>query len=84
MTSRIDAIVAETPTDSRISDSEAARAEAEAAHNADSRRRAAWVIAACAHDADEFRMLAEMLGLDRDDCEAARDGGSTRRSGRAA
>ncbi len=59
-----------------MSDSEAARAEIEAAHHADnhadSRRRAAYVVAACATDADEFRILADMLGLDGADITAAR------------
>src|SRR5436190_1337582 len=50
MTSRIDAWAS---GDSKMSDSEAARAEIEAAHHADSRRRAAYVVAACATDADD-------------------------------
>jgi hypothetical protein len=69
MTSRIDAWAS---GDSKMSDSEAARAEVETAHHADNRRRAALVVAACAADADEFRILAEMLGLDVADIAAAR------------
>jgi hypothetical protein len=65
MTSRIEAW-----TGQQMSDSEAARADAE--QYAESRRRAARVVAACASDADEFRVLAEMLGLDRADLTAAR------------
>jgi hypothetical protein len=72
MTSRIDALVQATITGSKISVSEASRAEAEAAHHAANRRRAALVAAACSRDAEEFRMLAGMLGLDRADYEAAR------------
>jgi hypothetical protein len=72
MTSRIDALVQASTTGSKISDSEASRAEAEAAHQAENRKRAALVAAACARDAGEFRMLAGMLGLDGEDCEAAR------------
>ena len=87
MTSRIDALIPASTTDSKISDSkisdsESARAEAEAAHHAESRSRAAWVTAASAHDTEEFRELAEMLGLDRQDCQAARAHRSARRSGR--
>jgi len=67
MTSRIDAFAAHS-----ISDSEAARAEAEAAHYAESRKRAARVVAACASDITEFRILADMLGIDRADIVAAR------------
>ncbi len=84
MTSRIDAIVPTTTTDSKMSDSEAARAQAEAAHHAENRRRAAWVVAACARDTAEFRTLAGMLGLEREDCEAARTEAETRRSGHKA
>jgi hypothetical protein len=73
MTSRIDAFAAHS-----ISDSEAARAEAEAAHYAESRKRAARVVAACASDITEFRILAEMLGLGSADIEAARQVTSTR------
>jgi hypothetical protein len=69
MTSRIDAWAS---GDSKMSDSEAARAEIEAAHHADNRRRAAYVVAACATDVDEFRILADMLGLDDADITAAR------------
>ena len=72
MTSRIDAWA---PS---ISDSEAARPEAEAAHYADSRRRAARVVAACASDVAEFRLLADMLGLERADIVAARHDRPTR------
>lgn len=67
MTSRIDAW---QPTS--MSDSEAARAEAESAHYAESRKRAARVVAACASDVAEFRMLADMLGLEGADIAAAR------------
>ena len=67
MTSRIDAFAAHS-----ISDSEAARAEAEAAHYAESRKQAARVVAACASDTTEFRILAEMLGLGSADIAAAR------------
>lgn len=56
-----------------MSDSEAVRAEVEAAHHADNRRRAAYVVAACATDADEFRILADMLGLEDADITAARE-----------
>ena len=66
MTSRIEAWAGQ-----HMSDSEAARAEAEAAQYAESRWRAARVVAACASDVDEFRMLAEMLGLDLADLAAA-------------
>jgi hypothetical protein len=69
MTSRIDAWAS---GDSKMSDSEASRAEVEAAHHADNRRRAAYVVAACAIGADEFRILADMLGLDDADITAAR------------
>lgn len=67
MTSRIDAWANHS-----MSDSEAARAEAEAAHYAENRKKAARVIAACATDVAEFRILAEMLGLDTADLAAAR------------
>jgi hypothetical protein len=77
MTSRIEAWAGQ-----QMSDSEAARAEAEAAQFAESRRRAARVVAACASDVEEFRILADMLGLDRADLAAARRG--TKRSHRAA
>jgi len=77
MTSRIEAWAGQ-----QVSDSEAARAEAEAAQYAESRQRAARVVAACASDADEFRVLAEMLGLDRADLAAARR--YTKKSHRAA
>ncbi len=77
MTSRIEAWAGQ-----QMSDSEAARAEAEAAQFAESRRRAARVVAACASDMEEFRILADMLGLDRADLAAARRG--TKRSHRAA
>ena len=73
MTSRIDAFAAHS-----ISDSEAARADAEAAHYAESRKRAARVVAACASDITEFRILAEMLGLGSADIAAARQVTSTR------
>jgi hypothetical protein len=77
MTSRIEAWAGQ-----QMSESEAVRAEAEAAQYAESRMRAARVVAACASDADEFRVLAEMLGLDRADLAAARRG--TKKSHRAA
>jgi hypothetical protein len=77
MTSRIEAWAGQ-----HMSDSEAARAQAEAAQYAESRRRAARVVAACASGADEFRVLAEMLGLDRADLAAARV--HTKKSHRAA
>jgi hypothetical protein len=77
MTSRIEAWAGR-----QMSDSEAARAEAEAAQYAESRRRAARVVAACASDVDEFRILAEMLGLDRGDLAGAR--GHTKKAHRAA
>jgi hypothetical protein len=77
MTSRIEAWAGQ-----QMSDSEAARAEAEAAQFAESRRRAARVVAACASDVEEFRILADMLGLDLADLGAARRG--TKRSHRAA
>jgi hypothetical protein len=77
MTSRIEAWAGQ-----HMSDSEAARAQAEAAQYAESRRRAARVVAACASGADEFRVLAEMLGLDRADLTAARV--HTKKSHRAA
>lgn len=67
MTSRIEAWAGH-----QMSDSEAARAEAEAAQYAESRRKAARVVAACATDAQEFCELADMLGLDRADLSAAR------------
>lgn len=70
MTSRIDALLPEATRS--MSDSEAARAEAESAQYAESRKRAARVIAACAGDVGEFRMLADMLGLDSTDIAAAR------------
>jgi hypothetical protein len=70
MTSRIDAWAS---GDSKRSDSEAARAEIAAAHHADNRRRAARVVAACATDTEEFRILTEMLGLEGSDIAAARD-----------
>jgi hypothetical protein len=73
MTSRIDAWA---PTS--MSDSEAARAEAESVHFAESRKRAARVVAACATDVGEFRMLADMLGLDGADIAAARHDPPTR------
>ncbi|HEY3714620.1 MAG TPA: hypothetical protein VGL39_08850 [Jatrophihabitantaceae bacterium] len=73
MTSHIDAFIpAASSSERTMSDSEAARAEAEAAHYADSRRRAARVVAACASDVTEFRILADMLGLDSSDIAAAR------------
>jgi hypothetical protein len=77
MTSRIEAWAGQ-----QMSDSEAARAEAEAAQFAESRRRAARVVAACASDVEEFRILADMLGLDHADLAAARRG--TKKSHRAA
>lgn len=67
MTSRIEAWAGQ-----HMSDSEAARAEAEAAQYAESRSRAARVVAACATDVAEFRLLADMLGLDRAALSAAR------------
>ena len=67
MTSRIDAWA---PTS--MSDSEAARAEAESAHYAEARKRAVRVVAASSTDVGEFRMLAEMLGLEDADITAAR------------
>ena len=73
MTSQIDAFIpAASSSERTMSDSEAARAEAEAAHYAESRRRAARVVAACASDVTEFRILADMLGLDSSDIAAAR------------
>jgi hypothetical protein len=72
MTSRIDAFLPAASHERTMSDSEAARAEAEAAHYAESRRRAARVAAACASDVAEFRILADMLGLDGTDIAAAR------------
>jgi hypothetical protein len=77
MTSRIEAWVGR-----QMSDSEAARAEAEAAQYAESRRRAARVVAACSSDVGEFRVLAEMLGLGHADVSAAR--GHTKNAHRAA
>lgn len=77
MTTRIEAWAGQ-----HMSDSEAARAEAEAAQYAETRRRAARVIAACASDAEEFRVLADMLGLEQADLVAAR--GHTKKSHRAA
>jgi hypothetical protein len=55
-----------------MSDSEAARAEAESAHYAEARKRAVRVVAAAAIDVGEFRMLADMLGLEGADIAAAR------------
>jgi hypothetical protein len=66
-------------TDTKMSDSESARAEAEAAHHAESRRRTARVLAACAQGVDEFRTLAAMLGLNQADVEAARGTKARRR-----
>lgn len=77
MTSRIEAWAGQ-----HMSDSEAERAEAEAAQYAETRRRAARVVAACASDAEEFRILADMLGLEHADLAAAR--GHTKKSHRAA
>ena len=77
MTSRIEAWAGLS-----MSDSEAARAETEAAQYAETRRRAARVVAACASDAAEFRVLAGMLGLERADLVAAR--GHAKKSHRAA
>jgi hypothetical protein len=71
MTSRIDAWASH---ERAMSGSEAARAEAEAVQHTESRRRATRVIAACASDVAEFRMLADMLGLDGSDISAAGDG----------
>ena len=63
-----------TATDSKMSDSEAERAEAEAALHADNRRRAVRVVAACAASTEEFRELAGMLGISaRSRPPAARD-----------
>jgi len=71
MTSRIDAWATTS-----MSDSEAARAEAESAHYAEARKRAVRVVAASSTDVGEFRMLADMLGLEGADIAAARqDGG---------
>lgn len=68
MTSRIDAWANHS-----MSDSEAARAEAEAIQHAEDRKKAARVVAAAATDAAEFRILADMLGLDTADLVAARE-----------
>jgi len=81
MTSRIDAWSTHERT---MSASEAVRAEAEAAHDAESRKRAARVVAACASDVTEFRILADMLGLDGSDIAAAREGPAPPRRHRAA
>ena len=59
---------------SKLSESDAARAETETSLHAENRRQAVRVLAACAVDADEFRMLAEMLGLTRKDIAAAGGG----------
>jgi hypothetical protein len=61
-------------------DSQNARAEAEAAYHAESRRRAARLVAARAADVAEFRILAGMLGLEPADLVAARHGSARRRA----
>ena len=80
MTSPIDSLLPETTPAHTMSDADLARAEAEAALHADCRRRAARVLASCAVDADEFRALAEMIGLERGDIAAARDNKPHRRA----
>lgn len=67
--SRIDAWASE---DRRMSATERARAKAEEAQHAEARRLATRVLAACCHDTDEFRRLADMLGLSQPDLVAAR------------
>lgn len=54
-----------------MSAAERARAEAEAAKHAQERRLATRVVAACCHGTDEFRRLADMLGLSQEDLLAA-------------
>ena len=61
-------------------DSQNARAEAEAAYHAESRSGAARVVAGRAADVAEFRILAEMLGLEPADLVAARHGSARRRA----
>jgi hypothetical protein len=61
-------------------DSQSERAEAEAAYHAESRKRAARVVAARAADVAEFRILAGMLGLEPADLAAARHGSARRRA----
>ena len=69
MTSRLDAW---SVSDSRLSDAESARMEAEAAVHATNRRRAVRAIAAGCSDLDDARMMFEMLGIQDSELRAAR------------
>jgi len=65
--------IAATPTDSSpVSDAELARVAAEEKLHAEHRSRTALVIAASARDADDCRLLLDILGLDSDAVAAAR------------
>jgi 3-dehydroquinate synthase class II len=72
-----------------ISQADIARMEEEERLNAQRQREATRVIAAAAHDADDCRMLLEMLGLGHEVVLAAREecrapAGTSRRRSRAA
>jgi hypothetical protein len=55
-----------------VSEHETARAQLEAEQHADQRRAAVRVIAGCASDTADARMLLDMLGLGLDDIRAAK------------
>lgn len=55
-----------------ISGADLARLAAEEELHAEQQRRAVWVVASSAHDADDCRKLLELLGLTTDIVTAAR------------
>ena len=61
-----------------ISKADIERIEAEERLQAERQRRAARVVAGCAHDADDCRVLLEILGLDHDAVAAARKDAAAR------
>jgi 3-dehydroquinate synthase class II len=69
MTGRITTLATEAST---ISQADLERIAAEERLHAEQQRKAARVIAAAAHDADDARMLLDMLGLGHDVVIAAR------------
>jgi hypothetical protein len=77
MTGRITTLATEAST---ISRADLERIEAEERLHAEQQRKAALVVAASAHDADDARALLDMLGLGHDVLVAARKERSGRRS----
>ena len=69
MTSRLDAW---SVSDSRLSDAESARMEAESALHAANRRKAVRAVAGSSENLEEARMMFEMLGIQEAELVAAR------------